>query len=108
MVVMAVPAPGLAVKRFHSTVRLSPTDPFNGRVVSDKPACERNRRVKVFRKQDGDDGLYGSTKTTTDGKWSMLATPNGDFYATVTRQRKTGATTTFVCRPGKSQLRHFD
>ena len=93
--------------RFDSKVTLAPANPFHGRVISDKPACERNRKVKVFRKQSGADGLYGSTKSDVDGKWSMSATPNGRFYAVVTRVQKGSGEKAFVCRRDVSATREF-
>jgi hypothetical protein len=102
-----VPASG-AGGGFDSKVTLAVADPFHGRVISDKPACERARKVKVFDEQKGPDGLYGSTRTDRDGKWSIAASPNGTFYAVVTREQKGPAGAPFVCRRDVSVTRLFD
>lgn len=95
------------VKRFDSRVTLSANNPFHGRVISDKHACEVNRTVKVFNKRPGPDGLFGKTTTDGDGKWSIPATPNGKFYAKVTRRKEGAAGTIFVCKPDTSPVRSF-
>jgi hypothetical protein len=94
-------------KRFDSKVTLSTTNPFHGRVISEKHACEIDRTVKVFNKKPGPDGLFGSTKTDNQGKWSMPATPTGRFYAKVTRRKEGTAGTIVVCRADTSPTRHF-
>lgn len=103
----ATAALGRAVKRFDSTVTLSKTNPFHGHVSSSKHACEVLRTVKVFNEKPGPDGLFGKTKTDNDGKWAIPATPNGNFYAKVTRREEGAAGTTFVCRSDVSPTRHF-
>lgn len=100
---VAASALGGNVKRFDSTVTLAATNPFHGHVSSPKHACEVNRTVKVFQQKYGTDGLYGKTTTDADGKWSIPASPNGKFYAKVTRR----ATTKFVCKPDTSPTRQF-
>jgi hypothetical protein len=103
---MPVASSGKAAEAFDSKVTLKPDNPFHGRVISEKPACERGRTVQVFDKQPGTDGLYGATETDAEGRWSMPASPNGDFYAKV--KRKVGpAGTTFSCRPDLSPVRTF-
>jgi hypothetical protein len=95
------------VKRFDSKVTLSASDPFHGRVTSDKHACEVQRKVKVFNVRPGPDGLFGTDSTNNHGRWSIPATPNGDFYARVKRREEGTAGTIFVCRPDRSKTRHF-
>lgn len=103
----ATAALGSTVKRFDSRVTLSAKNPFHGRVLSPKHACEIQRKVKVFNKRPGPDGLYGKTTTNGQGKWSIPAMPNGKFYAKVTRREEGTAGTTFVCRPDVSPVRSF-
>lgn len=103
----AAPALGGNVRRFDSTVTLAATNPFHGHVSSPKHACEVQRTVKVFDKAPGPDSFFGKTKTDGDGKWSIPATPNGNFYAKVTRRKEGAAGTIFVCRPDLSPTRHF-
>ena len=95
------------VKRFDSKVTLSASDPFHGRVTSDKHACEVQRKVKVFNVRPGPDGLFGTDKTNSHGRWSIPATPTGKFYARVKRREEGTAGTIFVCRPDRSKTRHF-
>lgn len=104
---IATAAFGATVKRFDSRVTLSAKNPFHGRVISSKHACEVQRTVKVFNKKPGPDGLFGKTTTNGQGKWSIPATPNGKFYAKVTRRKEGAAGTIFVCRPDVSPVRTF-
>ena len=105
---MAAPvaSSGKAAEAFDSKVTLKPDEPFHGRVISDKPACEKRRTVRVFQKQPGTDGLFGTTKSDAEGRWSIPASPNGEFYAKV--KRKVGpAGTSYSCRPDMSPVRTF-
>jgi hypothetical protein len=83
---------GAIVKRIDSTVTLAKKNPFHGHVSSPNSGCEQARTVKVFKKRHGPDGLYDSTTTGNDGKWSIPAGAAG---------------TIFVCRPDVSPTRHF-
>lgn len=103
----ATAALGTTVKRFDSKVTLSSKNPFHGRVISEKHACEVQRKVKVFNKKPGPDGLFGKTTTNGQGKWSIPAMPNGKFYAKVTRRKEGTAGTIFVCRPDLSPVKSF-
>ena len=100
-------AAATTVKRFDSKVTLSASNPFHGRVTSDKHACEVQRKVKVFNVRPGPDGVFGTDKTNNHGSWSIPATPNGNFYARVKRREEGTAGTTFVCRSDRSKTRHF-
>jgi hypothetical protein len=51
-----------------SRVTLAQADPFHGKVVSRRAACERGRTVAVYRVEQGPDGLYGSTASDAQGK----------------------------------------
>ena len=109
IVILAITALAAAstVKRFDSKVTLSGSDPFHGRVISEKHACEVQRKVKVFNVRPGPDGLFGTDKTNNHGRWSIPATPSGKFYARVTRREEGTAGTIFVCRPDLSKTRRF-
>jgi len=103
---IATAAIGTTVKRFDSRVTLSASNPFHGRVISSKHACEVNRTVKVFRARN--DGLFGKTTTNGQGKWSIPATtPTGKFYVKAIRRKEGAAGTIFVCRPDVSPVRSF-
>jgi hypothetical protein len=104
---VATVALGTTTKRFDSKVTLAKSDPFHGRVVSDKHACEVKRTVKILVSQPGPDDLYGRTKTDKQGNWSKPATPNGDFYAVVKRRSEGTAGTIFVCKSDTTRVRHF-
>ncbi len=82
-----------------SRATLAQADPFHGKVTSKKAACGRNRTVAVYRVDPGSDGLYGSTTSDAQGRWSVPAgMPNGKFYA-VARQRSIDAPgKTLVCK----------
>ncbi|HEX3263221.1 MAG TPA: hypothetical protein VHR37_06110, partial [Solirubrobacterales bacterium] len=97
---------GANVKRIDSTVTLAKKNPFHGHVSSPNSGCEQARTVKVFKKRNGPDGLYDSTTTANDGKWSIPATPTGNFYAKVIRRKEGAAGTIFVCKPDVSPTRH--
>jgi len=74
-----------------SRVTLAQADPFHGKVLSRKAACERGRTVEVYRVDPGPDGLYDRTTSDAQGAWSIPAgTPNGRFYA-VAKQRSLDA-----------------
>ncbi len=94
-------------KRFDSKVTLSASNPFSGRVISKKHACEVRRTVKILIKKPGADDLFGRTKTDKHGDWSKPAMPNGDFYAVVKRRQEGTAGTIFVCKSDTSPTRHF-
>ncbi len=91
-----------------SRVTLAQGAPFHGKVLSKKAACERNRTVEVYRVDPGPDGLYDSTTSNAQARWSIPAgTPNGKFYAVV-KQRSIGtAGTTFVCKKAISPKAAF-
>jgi hypothetical protein len=91
------------LQRVDSKVTLAATNPFHGHVSAAKHACERNRTVKVYQQAYGGGGLYDSTTTDSDGKWSIPATPNGKFYAVVTKKE----TAKFFCRADVSPTRTF-
>ncbi len=81
-----------------SRVTLAPNDPFHGKVLSRKAACERDRVVAVYRVDPGPDGLYDKSRSNASGEWSIPAgMPNGRFY-TIARQRSiSNGGTTLVC-----------
>src|SRR3712207_2896978 len=82
-----------------SRVTLAQADPFHGKVISRKAACERGRTVEVYRVDPGPDGLYDRTTSDAQGAWSIPAgMPNGKFYA-VAKQRAIDAPgKTIVCK----------
>ena len=76
---------------FDSTVTINFTDDpyygdtFFGQVNSaDKPACQKNRTVKVKREEGDDDPVFGTDVTDDDGDYSVTTgapAPAGSYYA---------------------------
>jgi hypothetical protein len=100
----------LAASRIEvgSRVTLATSDPFHGKVLSKRDACERNRTVAVFVVREGADGLYGTTKSNSLGEWSIPAgTPHGDFYAVAKVRSIDKGTTTLVCKRATSSTVTF-
>jgi hypothetical protein len=97
------PALGGGAKRFKSTVTLAQTNPFHGQVNSHKSACEVSRTVTVYQAKYSGDSLYDTTTTGADNKWSIPATPNGNFYAKVSRR----AGHRLICGSDVSPTLHF-
>ena len=60
-----------------SRVALAQSDPFHGKVLSGRDACERNRTVAVYLVRPGADGLYDTTSSNALGEWSIPAGTSG-------------------------------
>jgi hypothetical protein len=89
--------------KIDSRVTLAQSDPFHGKVLSKKAACERNRTVEVYKVIAGPDGLFDVTKSDAQGEWSIAAgTPNGDFYAVAKQRSIDTNSTTLVCKKAVS------
>jgi hypothetical protein len=79
-------------------------DRFQGRVNSERPSCERNRIVVVFRDNPGQDSPVGSDRTNDNGFWAVEQNnPQGDFYARVLRRERTSEGHTHICRGDRSE-----
>ena len=52
----------------------------NGHLTSMKDACLRNRRVSLFREQDGADQRYGTDMTNRSGKFDIDASLLAGMY----------------------------
>jgi hypothetical protein len=102
----AVPAArATRVVRIKSTVTISKKAPaFHGRVLSPNGACERGRKVKLFRVRSGPDKLLGSTHTHKGGTWRIPTDLHGSaaYYAKVARRSEGTAGTIYVCRGDRS------
>lgn len=99
----------LAVGRVEvgSRVALAQSDPFHGKVLSGRDACERNRTVAVYLVRPGADGLYDTISSNALGEWSIPAgTSSGDFY-TVAKVRSIDKGTTLVCKRAESSVVTF-
>jgi hypothetical protein len=74
-------------------------DRFQGRVLSERPSCERNRLVVVFRDNPNQDSPVGGDVTNDNGRWRVPENnPRGDYYAKVFRRKVTREGHTHVCR----------
>jgi hypothetical protein len=62
----AVAATGLV--KIDSRVTLAQSDPFHGKVLSRRAACEWDRTVEVYKVIAGPDGLFDSTKSNARGE----------------------------------------
>ena len=72
---------------------------FHGRVSSERPSCERNRVVVVFRDTPGEDVEVGRDRTNENGFWKVEATnPQGDFYARARRRVRGTGDHVHICR----------
>lgn len=80
-------------------------DYFSGRVVSPKPACKRNRVVRVYLQRPGTDP-YETTVSDADGVWRLYSEdpPNATYYAKAARKvLKNTSTHTHLCRRARSR-----
>ena len=98
-------APAMAGGGVESEVKLkfSHNDfEFRGKVTSDKGRCVRNRLVRVYRQQDGNDHLIGASKTDTGGKYDVggfgSVEGNVPHYAVATKK----VMPDFTCKQVKS------
>ena len=93
-----------SVVKYDSEVTISSHAPaFHGRVKSEKNACERHRKVKLYKQRHGPDKLLGKDKTNRHGKWEVKDRLRpGFFYAKVVRRVKGTAPNRFVCRGSRS------
>ena len=61
-----------------------------GRVRSSKDACERRRKVKVIRRNEGETTIYGRDLTDGAGRWRVEGdptVPNGTYRAVAAAKR---------------------
>jgi hypothetical protein len=60
---------------------------FKGKIDSEKGGCVKDRKVKLYRKRNGDEKKLGGDDTNDKGKFSIdVGTPpakNGKYYAEV-------------------------
>lgn len=110
LIAVLVSSAALAANRVEvgSRVTLASSDPFHGKVLSKRDACERNRTVAVYLVKPGADGLYDTTRSNALGEWSIPAgMPNGDFYAVARVRSIDKGTTTLVCKRAESSAVTF-
>ena len=75
---------------------------FRGQVSSDKGKCVRNRLVRVYRKENGNDQLIGAGTTDSGGKYDVggFGSVEGStpHYAVAVEKN----TSEFTCNKAKS------
>jgi hypothetical protein len=101
----AMSAVATARLTFDSTIKVYDSPPpFHGRVNSeDGSFCVENRKVKLFKRRDGDDRLLGRDHTNTEGRWKIhFPPPSGVYYARV--KELSSASLDVTCRRDKSNL----
>lgn len=79
---------------------------LQGRVTSDRPSCERKRRVVIHRRTSGDGNpAVGWIRSNRNGFWKAneVVNPTGEFYARVSRRVRTPDAHRHVCRPARSE-----
>lgn len=91
-----------------SRVTLASSDPFHGKVLSQRSVCESNRTVAVYLVRPGADGLFGTVRSNALGGWAIPAgLPHGDFYAVARVRSIDKGTTTLVCKRAESAVATF-
>ena len=90
------------VKGFDSKVTIREPKPnvYEGRVISQRPRCERARTVKLFR-ANGE--FVSSTTTDADGRWRIPLVIGKRYYAKVTRRVDGTGAHRHVCRADRSR-----
>jgi hypothetical protein len=77
------------------------SDTFSGRVQSQKAACVKDRKVKVFEQAESGDVLVGTDLTDDSGAWKVpvdSAEP-GTYYA---KAKKKELSATSICKKARS------
>ena len=104
--VAAVPAVATNTVKIDSRVTISDNPPaFHGHVRSQRNACERDRKVKLYKQRRGPDRLLGKDQTNHRGRWVIAVEPlkSGAYYAKVRRREEGTAGTIYVCRHDTSR-----
>jgi hypothetical protein len=104
--IAAIPALATNTVKIESRVTISDNPPaFHGHVRSQRNACERNRKVKLYKQRRGADRLLGNDETNHRGRWVIAVEPlkSGAYYAKVKRREEGTAGTIYVCRRDTSR-----
>ncbi|HEY5317006.1 MAG TPA: hypothetical protein VIJ20_03440 [Solirubrobacteraceae bacterium] len=83
---------------------------FSGRVTARNAACERHRRVMLYRARSL---LLGATTTSSSGRWKITAAgfagvSLGHFFAKVKQRSEGTAGTVYVCKAATSPTIPFN
>lgn len=99
-IALTVPFSAPAGNAFDSRVSIKVEYPekgnpaaLSGRVRSGKAACERQRKVKVIRRDQGETSVFGRDLTDGAGRWRFEPTPNvpNGTYRAVAVAKRIGA-----------------
>lgn len=74
-----------SVVTFHQRAAESQT--FVGRVISQRPRCERERIIRVFQRSGDSQELVGRTTTNNRGRYELeFSGESGTYYAVAARK----------------------
>lgn len=77
---------------------------FQGRVLSDRDSCVRNREVVVIERKPGQNTTVGADQTNDVGFWKVeKKNPKGEFVARVLRRARGSGDHLHVCRADRSE-----
>jgi len=102
---VAVAATGVATAggSIPTVLKMRNTAPaFHGKVRSDVPECESDRRVKLFReRRNGSRKVLGRTDSGPDGKWLIEVDPlrSGAYFAKAKQHLVEVNGVTLLCLP---------
>jgi hypothetical protein len=106
----AIPALGADAVKVPSKITMPPNSPaFHGRVKSANDDCVKHRKVKLFKKRNGQDKLLGKDKTNHNGRWQIRVEPlkSGAYYAKALRSKDDRNGTTLICKGATSLTAHI-
>jgi hypothetical protein len=94
---------------FHLKRGAPAVNSFAGKVVSQRPRCERNRRINIFKRVSDGREFVGRTTTDAEGAYEFALTDEisaGTYFALATRKvLHRNANHLHVCRRAVSQDR---
>jgi hypothetical protein len=81
-------------EKFKFEASTSSQEKFSGKIDSSKSKCVKDRKVKVYRKKNGNKDKLGSDKTNNKGKFSVGVgngpPKDGKYFAEVKESSYTG------------------
>lgn len=80
-------------------------DKFKGRASSSRKRCQRNRKVEVYKRKDGEDKFIGDDTTNDGGYWGVPeANANGHYYVKILEKHITKPHHNHRCRPVRKDI----
>ena len=83
-----------------STVKITSGGPdgAEGKVGTNRAACKKGRKVRLYRVKSGKDDLIGWSFTNKEARWELVTELDaGKYYAVVTRRREGSGAHEHVC-----------